>query len=120
MDNMTLHFLGAYTFNDENDDNIDYGDSYLLSAGIERPCLLSDAVITNAKLTYFYNDENSVNGVDWNDDVKNVDLWLQWNIKEKVLGASLGFGLKLPVVNEINGDNADKTTLFYISASNLF
>lgn len=108
----TVSALASYTL---NDDTV-LGDSYMLMAGASMPCLVSDKVKTSTKLTYFYTDDNKYS----NGELTNIDLWLQWDSDKLVKKIPLGFGIKIPLVSELNGNDADKTVLFYLSASSLF
>ena len=111
-DNFTFNGSLSYTF---NDDTIS-GDSYLVMAGGAMPCLISDKVRTSAKLTYFSVAENQYNFGELN----SADLWIQWDSSKLVNNLPLGFGVKIPLLNEINGNDADKTLLFYLSVTSFF
>lgn len=111
----TANALVAYTL---NDDTVS-GDSYMLMAGASMPCLISDKVKTSAKLTYFSVAEHTQWG--WSSgELTSADLWLQWDSSKIVKDIPLGFGIKIPLVNELDGKDKDKTVLFYLSASSLF
>ncbi|EDZ62773.1 hypothetical protein SMGD1_2783 [Sulfurimonas gotlandica GD1] len=109
------HGLVSYTVNDD----LDSGNAYMLMAGGAMPCLMTDKVTTNAKLTYFHVDSVSSLGVKTG-EVKSADLWLSWNSSKIIGDAPLGFGVKIPLVNELDGVDKDKTVLFYLSASSFF
>ncbi|MBD3843192.1 MAG: hypothetical protein IE909_15190 [Campylobacterales bacterium] len=114
------HASLSYTL---NDDTV-LGNSYNLMVGASRPCLLSDTVRTNAKLTYFNIDEVKKNGATWVSGFRTMDFWLEWNSDKLVSGVPLGLGLKIPLINEIEANgitaDADKVFLVYLSASSLF
>jgi hypothetical protein len=109
------HGLVAYTVNDD----LDSGDSYMLMGGGAMPCLFYDRVTTNAKLTYFHVDSMSSFGTK-SGEVKSMDLWLSWSTSKLITDTPLGFGIKIPLVNETDGVDKDKTVLFYLSASSFF
>lgn len=102
-----LHGFASYTLNNT-------GDSTMLMFGASRPCLLSDKLTTNVKLTYFHIDSLV------NTEVDTLDLWLGWTSKKLVNSTLLGFGFKLPIINEKGGDSKDRTILFYLSVSSFF
>ena len=112
-DNFTANGSFSYTINE--DDKV-LGNSYLAIVGGSMPCLLSNKVTTSAKLTYFSVAENKYS----NGEVTNADLWLQWSSDKLVSNVPLGFGVKIPLVSEVDGNDKDKTVLFYLSASSLF
>ncbi len=105
----------AYTL---NDDSVS-GNSYLAMFGGSMPCLFSRDVTTSAKLTYFHIDSIDPYGVSFG-EVNSADLWLGWSTEKFSSGIPLGFGLKIPVLNEMDGVDKDKTILFYLSASSFF
>ena len=111
-DKLTLNGALSYTL---NDDTVS-GDSYMLMAGGSMPCLISDKVRTSAKLTYFAVAENQYNF----GEINSADLWLQWDSSKLVNNLPLGFGIKVPLLNEIDGNDADKTLLFYLSVTSFF
>ncbi|MBU0721711.1 hypothetical protein KJ877_10240 [bacterium] len=103
--------LLSYTVNDE----MISGNSYMVMAGGSMPCLFWDKVKTSAKVTYFGVD--AVNGFG---ELKSGNLWLSWNSSKIVNGVPLGLGVKIPLLEEIDGVEKDKTVLFYLSASSFF
>jgi len=112
----TVNALASYTL---NDDTV-LGNSYMLMAGGSMPCLISDKVKTSAKLTYFYVEDHT-DSYGWTGgEVKSADLWLQWDTDKLIKTVPLGFGIKVPLLNQVDGNDADKTVLFYLSASSLF
>ena len=110
------HALASYTFNDEEV----LGDSYNVMLGVSRPCLLNDKLRTNVKFAYFNMKENEyeMNGI------TTADVWLEWNTQSLLTNVPLGFGVKIPLVNEISSFgttvDADKTVFFYLSAGSFF
>ncbi len=102
-----LHGFASYTLNNT-------GDSTMFMIGGSHPCLLSDKLTTNVKLTYFHIDSLV------NTEVDTLDLWVNWTSKKLVADVPLGFGFKLPLINTKGGDSKDKTILFYLSASSFF
>ena len=94
-----LHGLVSYTMNNDDSLNNKIGNSYLLMAGGAMPCLLSNKVTTNVKLTYFHIDSED-NGGGKAGEVKSTDLWFAWNSTKLVSDVPLGFGIKVPLVNE--------------------
>ena len=112
-DRFTANGSFSYTINE--DDKV-LGNSYLAMIGGSMPCLVSNKVTTSAKLTYFSVAENKNS----NGEVTNADLWLQWSSDKLVGDIPLGFGIKIPLISEVDGNDKDKTVLFYLSASSLF
>ena len=112
-DSFTANGSFSYTINE--DDKV-LGNSYLAMIGGSMPCLISNKVTTSAKLTYFSVAENEYSY----GEVTNADLWLQWNSDKLVSNIPLGFGVKIPLVSEVDSVDKDKTVLFYLSASSLF
>ncbi|MEA2098573.1 MAG: hypothetical protein U9P72_00415 [Campylobacterota bacterium] len=108
----TVNALLSYTL---NDDTVS-GDSYMLMGGASMPCLLSNKVTTSAKLTYFSVAENKYNF----GELTSADLWLQWDSDKLVNNLPLGFGVKLPLINEVDGNDKDKTVVFYLSMASFF
>ena len=111
-----LHGLLSYT---RNGDSNDYGDSYMLMAGGAMPCLISDKVTTNMKITYFHVNSVESFGVTAG-EIKSTDLWFAWNSSKLINDVPLGFGVKIPLVNELDGVDKDKTVLFYLTVSSFF
>ena len=112
----TLNGSLSYTL---NDDTIS-GDSYMAMIGASMPCLISNQVRTSAKLTYFA-VEDYTNQWGWTSgEVNSADLWLQWDSTTLVNNLPLGFGVKIPLLNEMDGNDADKTLLFYLSVTSFF
>lgn len=109
-DKMQVNGFASYTLDNS-------ADSTLFMIGGSHPCLLSDKVTTSAKITYLHID--SASSVFYT-AVESVDLWLGWSSNKLVVNTPLGFGLKLPIINEKGGDSKDKTVLFYLSASSFF
>lgn len=130
----TLHLLGSYTINNDYSRttpwntmvDIEYGDSYMVVMGGSMPCLLNDKITTSAKLTHFHADETTnkyQGGGEFKYGETDVtDLWVQWDSTELVSGVPLGFGIKIPLQNEVKNSrqDPDKTFSFYISAAGLF
>jgi hypothetical protein len=112
-DNTTVHALLSYTL---NDDKVS-GNAYMAMLGGSMPCLINNDVTTSAKLTYFHVDEVTKNFLP---EIKVADLWLNWDSNKIVSGMPLGFGVKIPLLSEVGSTEADKTFLFYLSASSLF
>jgi len=113
----TLKALLAYTINE--DDEI-LGNAYMAMIGGSSPCLLSNKITTSAKLTYYSVAEHT-NQWGWTSgELTNADLWLQWSSDKFINNVPLGFGIKIPLVSEVDGNDKDKTVLFYLSASSLF
>jgi len=111
-DKYTLNGSLSYTL---NDDTVS-GDSYMVMAGASMPCLVSNQVRTSAKLTYFAVGENQYQF----GEVNSADLWVQWDSSTLVNNLPLGFGVKIPLLNEKDGADADKTVLFYLSVTSFF
>jgi len=108
----TLNALASYTLNNHTVS----GDAYLLMVGASMPCLMSELITTSGKITYFgVADDRYGYG-----DVTSVDLWLQWDSTKLVKDIPVGFGMKLPIINEKNGLDADKKVLFYLSVASFF
>lgn len=122
------HASLSYTL---NDDTV-LGNSYNVMIGASRPCLLSDAVRTNVKLTYFNIDEVIKNSKVYASGFRTMDLWVEWNSEKIVTGVPLGFGIKIPLVNEFTYTDyatagfptktadGDKKFLAYLSVSSFF
>ena len=108
----TANTLFSYTL---NDDTVS-GDAYMAMLGGSMPCLFSDKVSTSTKLTYFAVADNKYNF----GEVNSADLWVQWDTDKSVTGVPLGFGIKVPIINEIDGLDTDKTVMFYLSLTSLF
>jgi hypothetical protein len=111
-DKYTANALLSYTI---NDDTVS-GDSYMAMVGGSMPCLVSDKVTTSAKLTYFNIAENQYNF----GELSSADLWIQWDSTKLVNNLPLGFGVKVPLLNEVDGISIDKTLLFYLSVASFF
>ncbi len=107
--------LVSYTINDEKD----AGNAYMLMVGGSRPCMLNSNIRTNVKLTYFHSDSHDWFGFDVG-EVNSADFWIGWNSKKIIKDVPLGFGIKIPLMNEVDGKSKDETMLFYLSASNFF
>ena len=121
-----VHGLLAYTL---NDDTV-LGDSLTAMVGFSRPCLLSDKVRTNMKLTY-YNLENTIrdDGFLNTPEYKKIDFWLEFNSDRLISGIPIGAGIKIPIVDEVttmlwDGTSktldGSKTVLFYLSVGSFF
>jgi hypothetical protein len=95
----SFHGLATYTLNSG-----DIEDSFALMAGTSHQCLLTDKAVTNAKITYFHQDDFSA-----------TDLWIEWSNTNVLKGVPLAGGIKIPLQ-----DDFDKTFLFYLSASGFF
>ena len=108
----TVNTLFSYTL---NDDTVS-GDAYMAMIGGSMPCLFSDEISTSTKLTYFAVADNKYNF----GEVNSADLWIQWDTNKLVTGVPLGFGIKVPIINEVDGLDADKTVMFYLSITSLF
>jgi len=106
-----VHGLLSYTFNNGN-----YGNSYTLVGGVQKPCIFNDKIDTNIKLSYFSSGETA----NLNDETTNIDVMAEFTSDKLVEGIPLGFGLKIPVSSEIGNNDADKNTLIYFSASKSF
>lgn len=106
-----VHGLISYTLNNGN-----YGNSYTLLGGVQKPCIFNDKIDTNIKLSYFSSAETA----NLNDETTNIDLMAEFTSDKLVEGIPLGFGLKIPVSSEIGNNNAEKNTLIYFSASKSF
>jgi hypothetical protein len=111
-----FHALAAYTLNDKEV----LGNAYNLMFGTSMPCLLNENVRTNVKVVYFNMDENDfdMNGL------TTADVWVEWNTQNLLQYVPLGFGVKIPVMNETTAFgttvDADKTVLFYVSVGSFF
>ncbi|MBU1658270.1 hypothetical protein KKG72_04360 [bacterium] len=110
-DRFQANGLLSYTLNDEKIS----GNSYLVMAGGSMPCLFWDKVRTHAKITYF-----GVEALSGFGEVKTADFWLGWNSDKIAQGIPLGIGVKIPLINELDGKEKNKTVLFYLSASSFF
>ncbi len=66
-------------------------------------------IITNAKITYFNSGDYSA-----------ADIWVEWSSKKIVDGVPLSAGFKVPLYNDFDGNDVDKTFLLYLSASSFF
>ncbi|OQX60178.1 MAG: hypothetical protein B5M52_00855 [Helicobacteraceae bacterium 4484_230] len=99
-----LHGLLTYTLNSG-----DIDDSFAVMFGGSHECLLSEYVTTNVKITYFDQDKLGV-----------ADLWVEWSTEKIIPGAPLSAGLKIPLINKLDGDSLHKSVLFYVSASSFF
>lgn len=122
LDVYKLHFQGDYTFNNDatiGGVNYNYGDSYFVSVGGSMPCILSDKVRTSAKLTYFHANATKFWGMK-SGKTDTSDLWIQWNSSTLFMNVPLGIGVKIPLKNEVDGNDIGKRFTFYISASGLF
>ena len=110
------HAYAAYTLNDEEV----LGDAYNVMLGASRPCLLNEKFRTNVKFAYFNMKENEYD----TNGLKTADVWLEWNTQSLLKNVPLGFGVKIPLVNEVTSwgttTDADKTVLFYLSAGSFF
>jgi len=107
-----IHGLLSYTLNDEEVS----GNSTMAMIGGSMPCLLTNKVTTSAKLTYFNVGENKYKFGKLN----SADLWLQWNSSKLVSNVPLGFGVKIPFINEVDDNDIDKTVVFYLSVASFF
>ncbi len=122
IDKYMLHFQGNYTFNDKAtiyNITFDYGDSYLVSVGGSMPCLLNNKITTNVKLTFFHADAVEVLGYK-SGKTDTADLWVQWDTTRLIENIPLGWGMKIPLKNEVDGTSLTKKFAFYVSVSGLF
>ncbi|MBU0632147.1 hypothetical protein KKA17_05860 [bacterium] len=104
----------SYTFNDTSVS----GNSYLAALGGSMPCLLYNKIHTNAKISYFHIDK--VGDGFLLPEVKSADLWIGWDLKQITANIPVSFGLKVPLLNEVGGVDADKKFLFYLSMTGLY
>lgn len=111
--------LLSYTLNDD----AALGNAMSAMIGGSRPCLLSNKVRTNAKVTYYKIDALnkpviSIPGL------TSVDFWLEFSSDKLVNGVPLGAGVKVPLINQFEFQSktydAEKYVLFYLSASSFF
>ena len=110
-DDVRFYGLLTYTMNPgEYTDSttgtvIDYDDSYagMLGASYE------STVSTNAKVTYFGQDDLSVS-----------DFWIELSTKKVIPNVPLAIGVKIPITNKDDNFDYDKTYLFYLSVSSFF
>jgi hypothetical protein len=120
-----IHALAAYTLNDEEV----LGDSLTAMLGFSRPCLLSEKVRTNMKVTYYNLAETTKNGFTNTPEFTKVDFWLAFNSDKLFAGVPIGAGIKIPLVDEVTSMDftgksktidGSKTILFYLSAGSFF
>ncbi len=99
-----------------------YGDVINLSVGASRTCILSDKVITTARVTYMNAKADTFDGGTHNNAQTNMDIWLDWSSDKLIEGTPVKWGIKIPL--QASSDNAlldgDKVTLFYVSAAGFF
>ncbi len=100
----SFHGLATYSMNSG-----DIEDSFALMAGTSHQCFFSENVTTNAKITYYNQD-----------DLSAADLWIQWSSTKIITDIPLSAGIKIPLLNDYDGEDLDKTVLFYVSASNFY
>ena len=113
--------FGEYT--DEFDTTVSYGDAYLALISAAHPCLLSNKVITNVKLSYIHNNDHDFNysfGSFNAGETTNIDLWLAWTSSKIITGIPLAAGIKIPLLSEVNSVDDEKVYQFYVSITGLY
>ncbi len=122
-DKYMFHFQGTYTINNDatiNGTRYDYGNSYLISTGGSMPCLLSNKITTSAKLTYFHANATKYSWGYESGKTTTADLWIQWDSSSLIKNFPIGWGIKIPLKNEVDDKSIGRKFSFYLSASTLF
>ncbi len=87
----------------------DIDDSMALMAGVSHMGLIPSVAAVNAKFTYFAQDKLSV-----------ADLWMELSSTNIVPGVPLSGGLKVPLMDDYDGEELDKAFMLYVSAMGFF
>lgn len=101
-----LRFHGFLTYS-MNMGDVD--DSIALMGGVSHMGLMPNVAVANTKFTYFKQDDLSV-----------ADIWVELSSSKIVDGVPLSTGFKIPLINEADGYDGDKTFMLYASMTGFF